>query len=170
MLAVIFKFKSDFKIIFESIYKGNGQLTKILVITSGSTAVTAIPLMYIVRGFANGGIMNGLVGLMLIITGLILRLPSGGKRNLYELRLLEIVLLGLIQGFAIIPAVLGAVILGGSVEGVALISAFIVVSTTFVVGYLTMDLLLRFARKTNFSTFCISLGMISIITTSILMF
>lgn len=139
---------------------------------------------------------------MLIITGLILRLPSGGKRNLYELRLLEIVLLGLIQGFAIIPgisrsgitvsflllrklneehtlklsflisvpAVLGAVILGGSVEGVALISAFIVVSTTFVVGYLTMDLLLRFARKTNFSTFCISLGMISIITTSILMF
>lgn len=97
MLAVIFKFKSDFKIIFESIYKGNGQLTKILVITSGSTAVTAIPLMYIVRGFANGGIMNGLIGLMLIITGLILRLPSGGKRNLYELRLLEIVLLGLIR-------------------------------------------------------------------------
>ncbi len=34
--------------------------------------------------------------------------------------------------------------------------------TSFVAGYITMDLLIRFAERVNFSLFCIALGAITI--------
>ncbi len=201
MLAVLFRFRSDFVKFFSG---NNGQLARMILVATFFTALTAIPLMTAIREFRSGELVNALIGVMLITTGLVLRLPGGGLRSLYELKLAEVALLGLIQGFAIIPgisrsgvtvsfllvrklneehalkfsfllsvpAVLGAVFLdsftGSFPKGITPFSAVVVILITFIIGYVTMDLLLRFARRANFSAFCIILGTLSIITAIIL--
>ena len=198
MLAVLVRFRREFAGMIQALY-GNGDATllKVVVVASIFTAFTALPLLNAVKGFRSGELVNVLIGVMLIMTGLILRLPGKGYRNLEELGLREAALLGLAQGFAIlpgisrsgttisflllrklkeedalkmsfiisVPAVIGAAILEGLPGGVSATSAVMVVGLTFAVGYATMDLLLKFARKVNFSAFCISLGALAIVTT-----
>ncbi len=203
MLAVLAKFRREFLEMFQSLY-GNGspELLKIVVVASLFTAFTALPLLHAVRGFRSGELVNVLIGVMLILTGMVLRLPGKGYRSLEELGLREAALLGLAQGFAIlpgisrsgttisflllrklkeehslklsfiisVPAVIGAAILEGLPAGISAASAAMTVSATFVVGYATMGLLMKFARKVNFSAFCISLGALAIVTTLLVMF
>lgn len=198
MLAVLVRFRREFAEILQGLYgRGNAKLLKIVVVASLFTAFTALPLMLVVKGFRSGELVNVLIGVMLILTGLILRLPGKGYRNLEELGLKEAALLGLAQGFAIlpgvsrsgttisflllrklkeehalklsfiisVPAVIGATIIEGMLGGVSVTSAALTVAITFVTGYATMDMLLRFARRVNFSAFCISLGALAIVTT-----
>ena len=202
MLAVLVRFRSEFSEMIKALYAdGDARLLKIVVVATLFTAFTALPLMLAVKGFRSGELVNVLIGVMLILTGLILRLPGKGYRELEELGLKEAALLGLAQGFAIlpgisrsgttisflllrklkeehalklsfiisVPAVFGAAVLEGLPGGVSIISAAVIVATTFAVGYATMDLLLRFARKVNFSAFCISLGTLAIVTTLLVM-
>ena len=202
MLAVLVRFRREFLEMFRSIYgNGNARLLKIVVVASLFTAFTALPLMLVVKGFRSGELVNVLIGVMLILTGLILRLPEKGYRDLHDFGLKEAALLGLAQGFAIlpgvsrsgttisflllrkmkeehalklsfiisVPAVIGAAIIEGLPGGVSALSVALMVTITFAVGYATMDLLLRFARRVNFSAFCISLGALAIITTLLVM-
>jgi undecaprenyl-diphosphatase len=202
MLAVLVKFRREFLEMLQSLYGCTDlKLLKIVVVASLFTAFTALPLLHAVKGFRSGELVNVLIGVMLILTGIVLRLPGKGYRDLEELGMKEAALLGLAQGFAIIPgisrsgttisflllrklreehalklsfiisvpAVIGAAVIEGLPGGVSAVSAAVVVATTFVVGYTTMDLLLRFARRVNFSAFCISLGVLAIVTTLLVM-
>jgi undecaprenyl-diphosphatase len=202
MLAVLVRFRGEFAEMLLALYgDGDVRLLKIVVVASLFTAFTALPLMLVVKGFRSGELVNLLIGVMLILTGLILRLPGKGYRDLEELGLKEAALLGLAQGFAIlpgisrsgttisflllrkmkeehalrlsfiisVPAVMGATLIEGLPGGVPATSAVLTVAITFAVGYATMDLLLRFARKVNFSAFCISLGVLAVATTLMVM-
>lgn len=64
-----------------------------------------------------------------------------------------------------VPVVLGVVALdiisGGSI--LLFQNCMIMLLTSFITGYLTMDILLRLARRVNFSAFCILLGMITLL-------
>jgi len=65
-----------------------------------------------------------------------------------------------------VPAVIGAIVLdglGGSLLGPASLPEAVMLIASFVTGYLTLDLLMRFAKGTSFSGFCIIMGMITLI-------
>lgn len=66
-----------------------------------------------------------------------------------------------------VPAVLGAVILKGIPGEVDLMRGLIMIGTSCLFGYFTIDTLLRFARKVDFSKFCITFGIVAIVITLI---
>jgi undecaprenyl-diphosphatase len=66
-----------------------------------------------------------------------------------------------------VPVVLGSVFLDlpsiTSTTTISVQAAVIMILSSMVIGYLTMDMLLGVARKVNFSMFCVLLGAITII-------
>jgi len=70
-----------------------------------------------------------------------------------------------------VPAVLGAVLIDliGNVQNFNLIIGISMLISSFIFGYATIDVLLRFASIVKFSKFCISLGLIAIIITILTM-
>jgi len=70
-----------------------------------------------------------------------------------------------------VPAVLGAVFIDliGNVQDFNLIIGISMLISSFIFGYATIDVLLRFASIVKFSKFCISLGLIAIIITILTM-
>ncbi|MBP7070950.1 MAG: undecaprenyl-diphosphate phosphatase, partial [Methanothrix sp.] len=61
-----------------------------------------------------------------------------------------------------VPAVMGALILDHSLGQMSLASAFLALLASFGAGYLTMDLLIAYAKKVNFSGFCITMGLLTL--------
>ena len=70
-----------------------------------------------------------------------------------------------------VPAVLGAVFIDliGNVQDFNLFIGISMLISSFIFGYATIDVLLRFASIVKFSKFCISLGLIAIIITILTM-
>jgi len=70
-----------------------------------------------------------------------------------------------------VPAVLGAVLIDliGNVQNFNLILGISMLISSFIFGYATIDVLLRFASIVKFSKFCISLGLVAIIITILTM-
>lgn len=200
LLAVVFKFRTEF--IHMLTPKSNPTLLKIIIISTLSTGVTAIPLFFIIKTFNQGDAVMLLIGVMLILTGFLLGLPKKATyKKIEEMRITNMIFLGLAQGFAIlpgvsrsgttvtflllnrmnqkdalkisflisVPAVSGAIALSllttPSLPIVSLSNAFVMISVSFIAGYATMDALLRFAERINFSKFCILLGLITIVFT-----
>ena len=62
-----------------------------------------------------------------------------------------------------VPAVLGAIVLDHSIAAISWTTAAAMLTASFVVGYLTMDLLISFAKMINFSGFCLALGLITLL-------
>lgn len=63
-----------------------------------------------------------------------------------------------------VPAVLGAIVLlNGSPVSLQWETASAMLGSSFLVGYLTMDFLIRFARDVCFSRFCIALGLLTLL-------
>ena len=60
-----------------------------------------------------------------------------------------------------VPAVFGAIVLDHSIAAIPWMTAAAMLIASLVVGYLTMDLLIRFAKMINFSGFCLALGLIT---------
>ena len=71
-----------------------------------------------------------------------------------------------------VPVVLGAVVLFELREAsrIAINDAFVMVLSSFMVGYITMSLLLRFAERVNFAIFCISLGGLTLLLSQVPLF
>ena len=70
-----------------------------------------------------------------------------------------------------VPAVLGAVLIDliGNVQDFNLFTGISMLISSFIFGYATIDVLLRFASIVKFSKFCISIGLIAIIITILTM-
>ena len=70
-----------------------------------------------------------------------------------------------------VPAVLGAVFIDliGNAQNFNLIIGISMLISSFIFGYATIDVLLRFASIVKFSKFCISIGLIAIIITILTM-
>ena len=199
MLAVLIRFRKD----FVSMLNRESKLLRIIVVATGSTAITAVPLLFLLlffieNLFENGAIatvLTGAIGVMLILTGIMLgaqKRAGNSYRTLDEITTKDMVFAGLAQGFSIlpgisrsgttitillmsgikqelalklsflmsVPAVLGAIVLFDvrRVSAIATSEAAIMVLSSLMVGYITMSILLRFAKRVNFAIFCISLG------------
>ncbi|MDY6958050.1 MAG: undecaprenyl-diphosphate phosphatase [Halobacteriota archaeon] len=196
-LAVLLKFRSE----FISMLNLRSNLFRIVFISTLSTAITGLPLYIVIKSsFNSGELATLMIGVLLIVTGILLMSPKEkGYKDIDEVSTRDLVILGLAQGFSIlpgisrsgttiatlllsgvnqksalvisflisVPVVLGAafldIISSSSMSLIGIEIAIVMVITAFVVGYLMMDLLLRFAEKVNFSIFCITLGVITII-------
>lgn len=197
MIAVILRFRGSILLMARDL---GSWLTRTVVVSTLFTGVTGVPLYLLFReSFTGGRQATLLIGLLLMVTGLMLRLRRSGFKGAEEMTFQDMAILGLAQGLSIlpgvsrsgttltvllmqgmrqedaltisflisVPAVLGAIVLDGSIGGVPPDSALAMLLTSFVAGYLTMDLLIRFARDVSFSWFCVVLGMITVLSAAV---
>ncbi|MFP3909972.1 MAG: undecaprenyl-diphosphate phosphatase [Archaeoglobaceae archaeon] len=194
-LAVLIRFRREFIHMLQG-----SQLLKIVIITTASTALIAVPLVsFIEMQVQNGRLMNLFIGFLLILTGVMLRIPGSGYKTTEQMSVTDMVLLGLAQGLAVlpgisrsgttisflmlrkmseeqalklsfiisVPAVLGAIAFRGPPSDLNITTGVLILVITCIFGYLTMEALLRFARKVDFSKFCITFGAIAIVLTAL---
>jgi undecaprenyl-diphosphatase len=196
MMAVLIRFRHEFVRMIREI---DSKLTRTVVISTIFTGVTGIPLYLLFKeSFTGGRQATVLIGFLLIATGLLLGLKGSATRGTEDISFPDMVVLGLVQGFSIlpgvsrsgttltvllmrgirqedalrisflisVPAVLGAMVLDGSLGSIPWMTASAMLGSSFLVGYLTMDLLIRFARDVSFSRFCIVLGLLTLLLAS----
>jgi len=193
MTAVLIRFRQAF---FKMFIEIDSKLTRIVIVSTFCTGITGIPLYLLFRAsFTGGREATLLIGALLIATGLMLRFKGSGSRVAEDMGLADMIVLGLAQGFSIlpgvsrsgttltvllmkgfkqdealavsfiisVPAVLGAIVLDHSIAAIPWMTAAAMLMASLVVGYLTMDLLIRFAKMINFSGFCLALGLITLL-------
>lgn len=197
------------KTIMEIITLKDRNLFRLLLIATVSTALTAVPLYFILRSSLSvfhGELMNIIVGVLLLITALVLYLPTrkdsddDSKFETTEPNNRIACITGLVQGFSVlpglsrsgvtissllmqkvdketamrfsffmsIPAVLGIFALEaflGTVTppGIDLLDLFLMELIVFIVGFLSMEFLLRISKSLSFWKLCIIIGIIAIL-------
>lgn len=195
MLAVIVRFRREFMMM-----KMESKLMRTMIVATLFTGVTGVPLYMLFReSFTGGEKATLLIGSLLIITGLMLMLRGSSTRDMEDITTKDMALLGLAQGFSILPGVsrsgttLTVLLMRGVKQEEALLISFMIsvpamlgaialecltgslsiqplpgaamLTSSFIAGYATMDMLMRFAREVSFSWFCISMGMITLALT-----
>jgi undecaprenyl-diphosphatase len=194
MLAVLIRFRQEF---VRMIKEMNSVLTRTVIVSSLCTGLTGVPLYLLSKeSFGGGKEAMMLIGLLLVVTGLQLRIGGSESRGAKDMTLKDMMVLGLAQGFSVLPgisrsgttltllllrgirqedaltisfiisapAVLGAIALNGWPGYVPWETALAMLGSSLIVGYLTMDLLIRFARNVSFSIFCLVLGLLALIS------
>lgn len=197
MFAVIVKFRH---MLAGILAEPSSRLTETVIIATIFTGLTGIPLYYLFKdSFIGGREAVLLIGFMLISMGILLRFTASGHREYGDMRYVDMILLGLIQGFSIlpgvsrsgttvttllirnfrpedaltvsfilsIPAVIGALVLDHSFAAISLVQAISMLLSSFLAGYFSMDLLIRFSRRVNFSMFCLIIGFITVVFGSV---
>ncbi len=191
MAAVLLRFRREFLGMIEV----DSKLRRVVLVSTLCTCFTGVPLYLLFKeSFTSGREAMILIGALLMATGLMLRIKGSAIRGISDMTLLDMAILGLAQGFSIlpgvsrsgttltvllargvkqddallisfvisVPAVLGAIALDGSLPAVTRAEAVMLVSS-FIAGYITMDALIRFAKNISFSTFCLALGSLTLL-------
>lgn len=108
MIAVIIRFRGEFVQILQNI-RLDYKLTRILIIASLSTAITALPFYFIVKSVAFGqdtSTFTVLIGFMLILTGIIMKIKGkSGEKAMDQISDKDMIITGIAQGFAILPGI-----------------------------------------------------------------
>ncbi len=200
-------------------------LWKFLLISTAATAVIGVPLYLLVKyvlqegellEMAGGAITGGdiitiLIGVFLIGTGIFILVSRRmvTRKSIFEMNVREMLIVGAVQGFAVIPGVsrsgstVGAMLIEGvkeedslrgsfllsipaviganiltiiidliqgdlSFEGIPVYAMFLAILVSAVVGFITIDLFLRLAKKINFGWFCLTVGALALIITIII--
>ncbi|MGY5854250.1 MAG: undecaprenyl-diphosphate phosphatase [Candidatus Thorarchaeota archaeon] len=201
-LAVIVRYPRD---IFEILVLKDRKMFRILLIATVCTAITAIPLYVFLKAsfqVFHGEVINIIVGGLLLVTALVLYLPSRSNDVIIpkEPEDKEAVVTGLVQGFAVlpglsrsgttmsallmqkvdketalrfsflmsVPAVLGILaleIISGAPlpTSMGVIDLVIVEVIVFVTGLISMEFLLRVARRVQFWKLCVILAIVAIL-------
>jgi len=199
MLAVVIKFRNEFFSVLKAPFN-KSELTPVLVFGTIFTAITAIPLYFILKNVSDMGnpaFFTLVIGFMLILTGIIMKFSgSKGDKEIADVNKKDIFLTGIAQGFAIIPgisrsgitvamllvrkvkqetaltisfvlsapATIGILFLDYSnLSRIPLQSMFVLTLSSLFFGYISMDILLKFAGKVSFWKFCIIFGLITFI-------
>lgn len=110
LLAVVSYFRQDITGILQlgKSHPEDRALLHFLVISTLATAIVGVPVYAVLKGvFASmGGKINALVGLSLIVTGFILYISrETGKRRIGDSRFLDMFLVGIAQGIAVVPGI-----------------------------------------------------------------
>jgi undecaprenyl-diphosphatase len=205
-LAVVVRYP---RTIFDIVSLKDKKLLRLLLIATLSTAITAVPLYFFLKNNlapVHGELLNVLVGVLLLVTAIVLYLPtrtkegdidSGTEREVEDR---EAVTTGLVQGMAVlpglsrsgvtisallmqridkesamkfsflmsVPAVLAILLLevvtGSTLPvSVGTLDLIIIEGIVFVTGLLSMEFLLRLARRISFWKLCLVLAAIAIL-------
>ncbi|MFW9769633.1 MAG: undecaprenyl-diphosphate phosphatase [Candidatus Thorarchaeota archaeon] len=201
-LAVIIRYP---RVILEILSLKDRHLFRLLLIATLSTAITAVPLYFFLRDtLISFEIVNVLVGVLLLITAIILYLPTKSRddheKTAKDIEDREAASTGLVQGLAVlpglsrsgvtisallmqridketamrfsflmsVPAVLAIFILdllsGRTLPPtVGTLDLILIEGIVFVTGLLSMEFLLRLARRISFWKLCLALAIIAIV-------
>lgn len=142
MAAVLVKFRREFLGVLRAL---DSNLTRTIIIATLCTGVTGLPLYLIIKDtFTSGTQVTLLIGLLLIGTGLILRTGRPGIKDVEEITTRDMIILGLVQGFSILPGVsrsgltTSALLLRNVRQDVALMVSFMI-SVPAVLGAAIID-------------------------------
>lgn len=116
MLSVLWVCRADFLHMFNLRDENKPKITKLLLITTIGTALTAIPLILLFKTYwviitqnlliPTDLLFTAIIGLLLILTGLILsKQPEQGTRELASITSKEALLVGMVQGVAALPGI-----------------------------------------------------------------
>lgn len=158
MLSVLWVFRADFLQMFNLKEETNPEITKLLLITTLGTALTAIPLILLFKTYwviitqnlliPTDLLFTAIIGLLLILTGLILsKQPEQGTRELASITSKEALLVGMVQGVAALPGIsrsgmtLTLLLIFGLKQQDALRTSFII-SVPAVLGATVLEFLL----------------------------
>lgn len=147
MLAVVVKYRNDiWDIIRRLSWKDN--LTRFIVVSTFFTGIIGIPVYFLLKSiFVYGEFANGLIGILLIITGIILYLSKKlrlGSMDVNSLTYREMAVAGAAQGVSILPGIsrsgttIAAMLLMGIRQDIALKLSFLM-SIPAVIGALILD-------------------------------
>ena len=142
MSAVLIKFRGQF---LEALKNITSPMARILVVSTICTGITGMPLYFLFReSFSGGQKATLLIGGLLILTGLLLRFKGSGSRNIEDMKPADMILLGLAQGFSILPGVsrsgatLMVLLMRNIRQDTALVISFMI-SVPAVLGALVLD-------------------------------
>jgi undecaprenyl-diphosphatase len=179
------------------------KIISFLFVTTLISGLLGILILKIFVNFANsfefsGKLITLIIGLLLIITGIFLFLQKYniGTRKEKDLNLFDSLLLGVIQGFTVLPGLsrsgttisfllfrkidktlalklsflmsLPIVLAGNIILNIDYfafsLANLIALLTSFIIGLLTIHILIKFSEKVNFGIFVIVFGILSILT------
>ncbi|HPS90821.1 MAG TPA: undecaprenyl-diphosphate phosphatase [Methanothrix sp.] len=142
MSAVLIKFRGQF---LEALKNITSPMARILVICTICTGITGMPLYFLFKeSFSGGREATLLIGGLLILTGLLLRFKGSGSRSIEDMKPVDMILLGLAQGFSILPGVsrsgttLTVLLMRNIRQDMALVISFMI-SVPAVLGALVLD-------------------------------
>ncbi|MBD3350062.1 MAG: hypothetical protein GF364_01070 [Candidatus Lokiarchaeota archaeon] len=199
-IAVLLKYWRQY---LDALFKDR-NLLRFIIITTLFTGVVGIPVYLLLKeifSVSNGMIITLIIGILLIVTGTLLRLGRLKSTNSIDMdnrKIGDEIALGACQGFAILPgisrsgttmsylllrgfkkedafkmsflislpAVVGAIAFDFFFEDIPFeitLEYLILMAVVAVLGYLTMDLLLRLAKRVSFDVICYILSAITII-------
>ena len=198
MIAVLIRFREEFIRILKNL-RLDYKPTRIILIASISTAVTALPLYWLLKSVSltqNSSTFTMLIGGLLILTGVIMKVSgTSGEKGMDQMTDKDTVITGLAQGFAILPGISRsgitiatllaqkinqetALVISflmsvpaslsiffidfGTIRLIPLQTAAILTASSLFFGYLSMNVLLKVAKRTPFWIFCIILGIITV--------
>ncbi|MFX0149560.1 MAG: undecaprenyl-diphosphate phosphatase [Candidatus Hodarchaeota archaeon] len=116
MLSVLWVFRADFLQMIHFKDENSLKISKLLLITTLGTALTAIPLIILFKAYwiiitenlliPTDLLFTAIIGLLLILTGLVLsKQPDQGTRELTSITSKEALLVGMVQGIAVLPGI-----------------------------------------------------------------
>lgn len=203
-LAVVVRYP---RVILDILSLKDRKLFRLLLVATLSTAITGVPLYFFMKNSLtpfHGELLNVLVGVLLLITAVVLYLPTRtteeSEDTTKDVEDREAVTTGLVQGMAVLPglsrsgvtisallmqkidketamkfsflmsvpavlAILVLEVLTGSTlpAGVGTLDLILIEGIVFVTGLLSMEFLLRLARRISFWKLCLVLALIAIV-------
>ena len=147
LFAVLVKYREDiWDIIKKLSWKDN--LTRFIIVSTDFTGIVGIPIYFLFKSiFVYGEFANGLIGILLIITGLLLYISKKvklGNISISNLTYKEMAVAGAAQGISILPGIsrsgttIAAMLLMGIKQDIALKLSFIM-SIPAVIGAVMLD-------------------------------
>jgi undecaprenyl-diphosphatase len=142
MSAAIIKFQHEFLMMLKDF---NIKLTKIVVVSTIFTGITGLPLYFLFKSsFTSSRAASILIGSLLIVTGLLLRFKGSGIRDVEDMTIKDMILLGLAQGFSILPGVSRSgttvtLLLMRHLKQEAALTISFIISVPAVIGALVLD-------------------------------
>ncbi|RMF90917.1 MAG: undecaprenyl-diphosphate phosphatase [Methanobacteriota archaeon] len=186
LFAVLYYFRRR----LSEIFRGDRELLRFLVIATVASGAVGLPAYLLLKGLftsASGEAVTMFIGVMLIITGMVLK--NTGKTARREVGAKEAALAGGAQGFSVLPGIsrsgttIAALLLQGVEQETALYLSFLLaipaiaglvaiesgqrmvnapvalgVASSFLVSLVTMHYFIGLAKRIDFSNFCIAVG------------
>jgi undecaprenyl-diphosphatase len=142
MFAALIKFRHEF---VNALRNLNSNLARIIIISTFCTGITALPLYFTLKETFKGGTEAMLlIGVLLIANGLLMWKKRSGTKMIAEITALDAAILGIVQGFAVLPGVsrsgtvLTVLLMRSVRQDIALIISFMI-SVPAVIGALVVD-------------------------------
>ncbi len=111
LFAILFYFRREIAQMIKAGEAGEYPARKVasfLIIATIATGVSGVPFYLLIsKSFSmfSGDVATGIIGVLLIATGLVVRKGQGGTRGLNEISHRDSLLVGLLQGFSVLPGI-----------------------------------------------------------------